>query len=268
VSGEPGWILPEDVRDALRAGTGRGVRVAILDSGVDATHPALASLTVRESWGVVVTEDGTKLVPDRAGDAFGHGTAVAHVIHEVAPEAEIGSFKVLDVGEGGGSGTAAALEAAVTEAIARGYHLVNCSFGTPARPVVFRHFKQWIDAAYLRDVHVVTACNNADYARPEWPAHFPSVIAVNMGRIEGDAFHFRPGHLVEFFARGEKVRVPWLRHEWKTVTGSSYAAPRVAGLVARLLSVHPGLSAPLVKAALRHVARPWTPEIAGDNVWS
>ncbi len=263
-----GWILPEEAREALRSGTGSGVRVAILDSGIDTSHPALRCASFRESLAVVCGESGPEIRPDGEGDAFGHGTAVAHVIHEVAPEAEIGSFKVLFSGEEGCCGAAAALETAVGEAIARGYHIINCSFGTPARPVIFRHFKSWIDAAYLHDVHVVTACNNADYARPEWPAHFPSVIAVNMGRIEDNALHYRPGHLVEFFARGEKIMVPWLHHEWKNVTGSSYAAPRVAGMVARLLSVHPGLPVNLVNAVLRHVARPWTPEIAGVNVWT
>ena len=264
---EPGWILPEQAREALRSGTGQGVRVAILDSGVDRSHPALANACFRDSVSVMATDEGPVLVEDAAGDVFGHGTAVAHLVHELAPEAELGSFQVLHSGEYGCSGTASILETAVLAAIDRGYHIINCSFGTPARPPIFRHFKSWIDAAYLRDVHIVTACNNADYARPEWPAHFPSVIAVNMGRIEDDSVHFRPGHLVEFFARGEKVRVPWLQHEWKTVTGSSYAAPRVAGLLARLLSVHSALPVPLAKAVLRQISAPWTPEVAGDNVW-
>jgi subtilisin family serine protease len=240
--------------------------VAILDSGVDRTHPALSGVTFRDSVSVTATDDGPVIEDEAGGDVFGHGTAVAHVVHEIAPDAELGSFQVMHSGEHGCSGTASILEAAVMEAMSRGYQVINCSFGTPARPPIFRHFKSWIDAAYLRDVHIVTACNNADYARPEWPAHFPSVIAVNMGRIDDDAIHFRPGHLVEFFARGEKVRVPWLHHEWKTVTGSSYAAPRVAGLVARLLSVHPGLPVPLMKAVLRQIAEPWSPEVAGDNV--
>lgn len=265
---ESGWILPDQAREALRTGSGRGVRVAILDSGVDVTHPALLSARFLESVSVVSTENGPEIQSEGGGDVFGHGTAVAHLVHEVAPEAQLGSFQVLHAAEYGCSGTASTLEAAVCAAIKSGYHIINCSFGTPARPPIFRHFKNWIDAAYLKDVHVVTACNNADYARPEWPAHFPSVIAVNMGRIEDDSIHYRPGHLVEFFARGEKLRVPWLQHEWKTVTGSSYAAPRVAGLLARLLSVYPGLPVPLVKAILREIALPWSPQVAGDNVWT
>ena len=261
------WITAKQARDALESGTGKGIRIAILDSGIEINHPGLDDVNIVDRLVVTETEEGPEIAEDAEGDAFGHGTAIARIIHEVAPEAELGSFKVMQPVEGQTSGKASLLGHAVTAAIDRGYHVINCSFGTPARSVIFRYFKGWIDDAYLNDVHVVTACNNANYARPEWPAHFPSVIAVNMGRIDGDELYYRPGQLVEFFARGEKIKVPWLDKSWKTVTGSSYAAPRVSGLVARMLSKYPNLSAPFVKAVLREVAEPWSDKIASDNVW-
>lgn len=263
------WITPKDASAALESGKGKGVKVAILDSGVEADHPALSEAKIVQQLLVEDSDLGPDIIPDEAGDVFGHGTAIAHIIHQIAPEAEIGSYKVLQARDGQVAGKAALLGAAVDHAISEGYNVINCSFGTPARSLIFKYFKNWIDEAYLHDVHVVTACNNANYARPEWPAYFPSVIAVNMGRIDDDTeFHYRPGRLVEFFARGEKIYVPWLDGGWKTVTGSSYAAPRLSGLVARLLSEHPKLSAPLVNAVLREVAEPWNDEIGGDNVWS
>lgn len=261
------WISPKLAKTALEEGDGKGVKVAILDSGIEATHPALKSAKIVDQLVVRDTELGPEIETDDSGDAFGHGTAVAHIIHQVAPEAELGSFKVMHMNDGQTSGKASLLRDAVSFAIDKGYQIINCSFGTPARSVIFKCFKDWIDEAYLNDVHVITACNNANYARPEWPSHFPSVIAVNMGRVDGEELHYRSGQLVEFFARGEKVRVPWLDGSWKTVTGSSYAAPLVSGLVARLLSKRSDLSAPLVKAILREVAEPWDPSIAGDNVW-
>ncbi|MFT5466370.1 MAG: subtilisin family serine protease [Verrucomicrobiales bacterium] len=262
------WITPAQAAKSLVTGDGSGVKIAILDSGIEASHPALSEANIIEQLLVEDGEIGPEVVPDEQGDVFGHGTAIAHIIHEIAPAAQIGSFKVLQARDGQVAGKAALLGAAVDAAIDNGYQIINCSFGTPARSVIFKYFKNWIDEAYLNDVHVVTACNNANYARPEWPAYFPSVIAVNMGRIETDDFHYRPGRLVEFFARGEKVYVPWLDGGWKTVTGSSYAAPRLSGLVARLLSKHPGLSTPLVNAVLREIAEPWNSAIAGDNVWT
>lgn len=260
------WITPQQARDALRNGKGQGVKVAILDSGIDHTHPALASLRLAGRKTVIEGDLGPEVVDDGGGDLFGHGTAVAYLVHQTAPEAEIGSYKVFETTEGRCSGRAALLEAAVLDAIANGYHIINCSFGTPAKPVIYRYFKSWIDAAYLADIHVVTACNNLDYTQPEWPAHFPSVVAVNMGRVRPGKFHYRAGQLVEFFAHGDKIRVPWLQHDWKKMTGSSYAAPVLAGLTARLLSCHPGLSAPLVKAVLREVAEPWSADVALLNV--
>lgn len=262
------WITRAQAKKAIETGDGAGVKIAILDSGIEASHPALRGAKIVEQLLVEDTELGPEIVEDKAGDVFGHGTAIAHVIHEVAPAAELGSFKVLQARDGQIAGKAALLDAAVRAAIERGYHIINCSFGTPARSVIFRHFKGWIDEAYLKDVHVVTACNNANYARPEWPAHFPSVIAVNMGIMKDENdFHYRPDQLVEFFAMGEKVEVPWLEGGWKVVTGSSYAAPRVSGLVARLIGKHNGLSAPLVKASLRAVAKEWSADVGGDNVW-
>ncbi len=261
------WITPAQARKALQEGTGKGVKIAILDSGIDTSHPVLEGVKIADQLAVHETELGAEIEEDHSGDAFGHGTAIAHLIHQIAPEAELGSFKVLQVTEGQTAGKAAFLQTAVKAAIERGYHVINCSFGTPARPSIFRYFKTWIDEAYLADVHIVTACNNTNYTRAEWPAHFPSVIAVNMGKVDGVDFYYRPGQMVEFFARGEKVTVPWLDASWKTVTGSSYAAPCMSGLVARLLSKHPGLSAPLVKASLRQVAKPWTEEVASSNVW-
>lgn len=258
------WISPDQARTALEEGRGEGVKVAILDSGIDTRHPALKDAAISDCVAVVETDHGTDIEEDKAGDLFGHGTAVAYRIHQVAPFAELGSFKIFESREGG---KAALLHSAVEAAIDMGYQIINCSFGTAARSVIFKSFKSWIDAAYINDVHIVTACNNNNYSRPEWPAHFPSVIAVNMGNIEQDALYYRPGYMVEFFAKGERIKVPWLENEWKTVTGSSYAAPYVSGLVARLLSYYPNLSSPLVKAMLREVAEPWDSTIAGDNVW-
>lgn len=260
------WITLEQAREALRDGTGKGVKVAILDSGIDESHPALRALSVAGRKAVAEGDLGARVVDDPGGDLFGHGTAVAYLVHQIAKDAQIGSYKVFENSDGRCSGRAALLESAVADAIADGYHIINCSFGTPARPVIYRLFKSWIDAAYLANVHVVTACNNFDYTQAEWPAHFPSVIAVNMGRVQPGKFHFRGGQLVEFFAHGDKIRVPWLKHEWKIMTGSSYAAPVLAGLVARLLSIHPDLSSPLVKALLREVAEPWTAGVALHNV--
>ena len=257
------WLTPEDARTLLRTGTGRGVRVAIIDSGVEVSHPKLAGLAVAED--VAIVSDGVKLttVPNEGIDAYGHATAVAGIIHETAPEAEIGSFHVLD---GHNSTRSAIVCEAVRQALEHGYDIINCSFGCGVLDQVL-DYKAWVDEAYLRGVHVVAACNNFDFTTPEWPGFFASVITVNMARTpEVERFWYKAGTLVEFAARGVNIDVAWRGGATKTVTGSSFAAPRVAGLLARMLSAAPELTTVQVKALLRAVADPWSQEIVGPNV--
>lgn len=256
------WLTPGEAESAIRTGTGRGVRVAILDSGVETAHPALAGLQLRDD--IVIVDDGVQLgvAAGEGRDVFGHGTAVAGILRQVAPEAEIGSIRVL--GEHLASRTAIIREGA-RQAIDRGYHIINCSLGCGVVDHVLQ-YKSWVDEAYLKNIHVVSACNNFDFARMEWPGHFSSVITVNMADTDDLALFYRPGQLVEFSARGVNVPVPWKDGGEKEVTGSSFAAPRVAGLLARLLSGSAFLPPAEVKALLHQVARPWTPQVQAPNV--
>ena len=91
-------------------------------------------------------------------------------------------------------------------------------------------------------------------------------MTVNMARTEqnGELF-YKPGHLVEFAARGVDVEVPWSGGGLKKVTGSSFAAPRVAGMLACLLSEVPRITPLQAKALFHRLARPWTAEVIGPN---
>jgi subtilisin len=241
------WPLLDDARHWLRQGTGRGIKVAVLDSGVELSHPTLAGLNLADD--LAVTDDGQQLTIGSGGgrDVFGHGTAVAGLIRRLAPDAEIGSFRVL--GPHLRSRTMIIREAARL-AVERGYHILNCSFGCSREDHVL-YYKDWIDEAYLRGRHIVAACNNQDFTRREWPGHFPTVITVNSARCDAaEVFYYRAGQLVEFEAHGQDVEVAWLDGTHKQVTGSSFAAPHVAGLLARLISGMPTLSPLQAKSLL------------------
>ncbi|HEY3897911.1 MAG TPA: S8 family serine peptidase [Chthoniobacter sp.] len=256
------WISPEEAAAALRRGRGKGVRIAVLDSGIEAGHPVFGGRPLCDD--IAIVEDGHKLkvVPGEGRDLFGHGTAVAGVIREVAPEAEIASIRVL--GESLSARTAIILEGA-RQAIERGYQILNCSLGCGVQEHVLK-YKAWVDEAYLREVHVVAACNNADYGRPEWPGFFTSVLTVNMARTADKSdIYYKSGHLVEFAALGVDVEVPWLNGATKKVTGSSFAAPRIAAMLACLLSEVPGIDPLFAKALFHRMARPLTPDVAGPN---
>ena len=227
------WITPDEAVAAIHRGRGRGVRIAMLDSGLETNHPALTGLVLADDLAIV--EDGLKLktTAGKGVDLYGHGTAVAGILRQMAPEAELGSFRVL--GESLAARTAIIMEGARL-AIERGYHILNCSFGCAIPEHVLKH-KAWVDEAYVQGVHVVSACNNHDFSRPEWPAFFTSVLTVNMARTErDDDVFFKPGHLVEFAARGVDVEVLWRDGSAKKVTGSSFAAPRVTAMLACMLS--------------------------------
>ena len=85
----------EQLRKSWRRGEGRGVKVAILDSGVEASHPRLAGLRLVDDVAVLESGGVFQAVDGGGCDLFGHGTAVCDIIHRVAPAAQIGSFRVL-----------------------------------------------------------------------------------------------------------------------------------------------------------------------------
>jgi subtilisin family serine protease len=250
-------------RAALHDGDGAGVRIAVLDTGIEAGHPALGGLTLRDD--VVLEGDGPRVaVRDGAGeDAYGHGTAIAGIIRTLAPAAELGSFRVLGADLASRS---VIIAAGARLAMERGYHILNCSFGCRGDAAFVLPFKDWVDEAYLRHVHIVSACSNVDIDRREWPSHFPTVVAVNMARSGAGAFHHLPGHLVEFATGGQEVQAPWRGAGMRTVTGSSYAAPVMTALLARMLSRTGAMHPVIAKAVLRELAAPWGSAIAARNV--
>ena len=256
------WISPDEARQAIRRGRGKGVRIALLDSGVETDHPALGGLELADDIAIIPDDGKLRVMPGEGRDLYGHGTAVAAILHRLAPEAEIGSIRVL--GESLSARTAIILEGA-RQAIERGYHVLNCSLGCGVLEHVLK-YKYWVDEAYTKGVHVVAACNNHDSGRPEWPGFFASVITVNMARIEADGeVYYRPGSLVEFAARGVDVEVPWCGGGMKTVSGSSFAAPQVAGMLACLLGEVPGISPAQGKALFQRLAHEWTDAITPPN---
>jgi subtilisin len=249
------WLSLDEARRALADGRGQGIRIAVLDSGIQTAHPRLEGLRLRDDLAVLAEGIALQVVPGEAQDTFGHGTAIAGILRALAPEAELGSFRVL--GPHLRSRTAIIREG-VRLALERGYHILNCSFGCTRDDQVLI-YKDWIDEAYLQGRHIVAACNNDDFTRREWPGHFPTVITVNAASaVRPDALYYRPGTLVEFAARGEDVEVPWLDGSSKRVTGSSFAAPHAAGLLARLLAIFPDLPPLQAKALFQQLAVPWS----------
>jgi subtilisin len=217
---------------------GKGVRVAVVDSGIDAGHRDLEG-KVDEQGGIVVTVDeGGEVVatPGPHDDAFGHGTACAGIIHGLAPEASITSVRVLGEGLGG---KANAFLAGLGWAVEQGFDIINLSLGTSRRDWALA-FYEVCDRAYFQGSFVVTAANNV--ARPSFPSLYASVasVACNMSK-DPFRFHYNPDPPTEFLAPGIDIEVPWRGGGRITGTGNSYAAPHIAGVAALVKAKHPEL---------------------------
>lgn len=242
------WPSLEEVEWGLQNGRGQGVRIAVIDSGIEFPHPMLQGASIVANWRFEETDDGVIRTSGNGQDFFGHGTAVASLIHQLAPEAELVSYQALGPQLNCRSRL---ISAAARVALDDNCHVLNCSFGTSRLEQVLL-YKEWVDKAYRLGRHVVAAANNLDPGRVEFPASFVNVIGVAMkaGLAPGD-FSTRPGEMVEFGASGDNVEVAWLNGERKLVTGASFAAARMTGLLARMISSIPCIDPLLAKASLK-----------------
>jgi subtilisin family serine protease len=233
---------------AWEGSTGAGVKVGVIDSGIDADHPAVGG---RVSGYVAITEgpDGPIYDTELHGDLFGHGTACAGIIRSVAPDCELYSIRVLGASLGGkGSVFAAGLN----WAIENGMQVCNLSLGTTKRDY-FGILHELADRAYFRNVMLVTAANNMPI--PSFPSVYASVISV-AAHAEKDPylFYYNPQPPVEIGAPGIDVRVAWKDGGYATLTGNSFAAPHITGIVVKILAKHPELNLAQMKVVLQALA--------------
>jgi subtilisin len=228
--------------------TGAGVRVCILDSGIEPDHPLVGPLDA--SYAAVSAEDGGyAVVPEAPHDRFGHGTACAGIIRSLAPQCLLTSVRVL----GGKTGSGDALLAGLRWAISEGFDVINMSLST-TKPRYTPQLRELADEAFFRGTVLVASAHNMPVESFPW--RFSSVISVGSHTVaDPELIYYNPYPPVEFFAQGQDVQVAWSGRGTKKVSGNSFATPRIAGLCTLVLSKHRNLRPFQIKNILFLAAR-------------
>jgi subtilisin len=228
--------------------TGAGVRVGVVDSGLEVSHPLLAG-RVAQSVAVELEDGEPRVVPDDGADLYGHATACGGIILGMAPEVELVSIRVLGADlRGKGAAFAAGLEWAIEQ----GIQVLNLSLSSKSE-LLLQVFHDLVDRAYFRGQILVSAANNVPAA--SYPSLFSSVFSVAAhGEPDPWRLYYNPAPPVEFGAWGVDVPMAWKDGGTTVATGNSFAAPHVAAMAALILSKHPGLRPFEVKAVLAAVA--------------
>jgi subtilisin family serine protease len=243
------------VEAAHRNSTGRGVKIAVLDSGVDFRHPDLKKrIAERASF----VQGGTY-------ERDPHGTAMTGAIaaepnnkigiYGVAPDAEVFSARVC------APKAPRAPEACVSDGVARGLDfaalkaasVASLSLAGPYDPLV----RQLVDRAVSGGIVVVAAAGNSGpSAPPRFPAALPNVIAVSAVDSNDKLYdNANRGPHVKVVAPGVGVFTTLPDGRYAPSTGTSIATAHVSGVAALVLSAHPGLSPKEVEDILTSTAR-------------
>ena len=230
--------------------TGKGVRVAVVDSGIDTEHPDLKG-KVKQSVEIQRVDGHFEFLPSTSGDQAGHGTACAGIITSVAPDVDLYSVKVLGP-QGSGSGKMFLL--GLDYAIQQKFDVINLSLGTTKRDY-FAPVHDLLDRAYHAGCIVVAAANNLP--DPSYPSIFTSSCVSVVKHSGDDPFNFgyRRGQVIEIVAPGVEVKTTWPGGGYRQLTGNSFACPYITGIIALIKEAYPDLTPFQVKSILYALAQ-------------
>ena len=237
---------------------GSGVLVAVLDTGIDPTHPLFAG---RIAGGVDFIDDDSDPTDvangiDEDGDgvpdgAYGHGTHVAGIIALTAPRARLLIVRVLDAE---GRGDVRTVAAGIRWAVGHGARVINLSLGMLRSSVAV---KTALSEAQAQGVVCVAAAGNRGTEFPqEFPAASSQTLAV--AAVDSDdrpASFTSYGSYVDLCAPGVDIRSAYPGGGWALWSGTSMAAPFVSGTAALLVSLHPAWNLSAVMGRLSGSAR-------------
>lgn len=226
---------------ALAPRLGAGVKVAVIDTGLDLGHPAFAGrLAPAAQWYDFVDHDAVpqEVAHGAADGGYGHGTAVAGIVLQIAPNATLLPLRVLGPD---GSGDTTDVAAAIDWAVAQGADVVQLSLGTITPSEVL---KAMMDHATRQGVYVVASSGNTGDQSVTYPAAYTREagplgdLSIGVGSVDDQdaksAFSTY-GSRLELLAPGERIYTPAPEGQLAHWSGTSMAAPMISGALALAL---------------------------------
>ncbi|MCP4763795.1 MAG: S8 family serine peptidase [archaeon] len=261
------WGLAEDAVDIVGGYTGAGVKIAVLDSGIDYTHPELDA-NYKGGYDFVDFFPN----PD-AKDLAGHGTMCAGIIAAedndigvigVAPEADLYGVRIIN---SWGTGTDGNFIKGIEWCIENEMDIISMSFGKKTKS---SSIETAIKAAYAAGITLVASSGNIPElgsTEVAFPAAFDETIAVGATRTRGRTTTYScygeeinvvaPGNIIYSTMPTYTVTLNWLRNMAKNYeygSGTSMAAPMVTGICALMLQANPNLTPDDIKDILQMTA--------------
>ncbi|GAA3819913.1 type VII secretion-associated serine protease mycosin [Streptomyces coacervatus] len=253
------WSLQRVLLDQLWGqATGKGVTVAVIDTGVDGSNPQLSG---------AMAGAGKSFVDGAANkDIEGHGTRVAGIIaarpmkgtgfEGIAPDAKILSLRY--TGGENKQGNTGTMAQAINYAVSQGAKIINISSDTASKedngPL-----RSAVAAAVQKGALIVAAAGNdgADGKSADtYPASYPGVLAVAASdRNDERAYFSQAGDFVDVAAPGVDMVSTVPKGGQCSADGTSFAAPYVAGVAALLKEKHPGWKASQIATRIEETAQ-------------
>ncbi|MCA9837265.1 MAG: S8 family serine peptidase [Trueperaceae bacterium] len=218
---------------------GQGIKVAVIDTGIDLNHPMFQGrLAPSTEWKDYVDNDSYPQEGSSSGKAYGHGTAAAGIVLQVAPLATILPIRVLGPD---GQGDLDDLLLAIDWAVQKGADVINLSLGSVdyIDPLFYT-----VDAAMSSGVYIVAAAGNTGNTTLLHPAAGAQIIAnegklMSIGSVtstDSKSSFSSYGSDLEYVAPGEKILTAYPNNQVAKVTGTSFATPLYSGTLALYMS--------------------------------
>lgn len=209
--------------------SGNGVRVAIIDTGIDSTHLSVGDVCAG-TW-LKISPDGALVEESDYGDDLGHGTACAAIVRRLAPRCELLAVKIATEEK---TITAELLAAGIDWAVQHQADVINISAGTIGIGET-KLLAESCRKAAAAGVVVVASESNEGHCT--YPAAFDSTLAVGGEAPERERYAYRcdPAQARRFIAYGGYQKTAWIEPRFVFISGVSFAAARITGVIALII---------------------------------